>query len=120
MRVAMLVLLTAVAVLAVFVLSNERNRDTIFDPEGFMREGAKFGVSIGQPLGLATAVLRRSNWRYFAAHNGGYCIRHRYTADMKVTVFFDGSWRKTTLCIASKHGRVVSIQWNAAPFTPEF
>lgn len=118
-RIALFLIVIGAIAFAILFASSERNRAALLSQEGFITEGSKFGVSVGQTTESAATTLRRANWQYIETKNGGYCYRHVYSTATKVVVFFDESWRKTTFCLGTKDGHVISIQWNADPFTPD-
>lgn len=103
----------------IVLLSGERSRTALFQPQGFLTAGEQFGIAVGEPIDEAASALRNADWHFVGVQNGGYCIRRLYPPTTKVIVYYDPSWRKTTLCIVEKDKRVSSIQWHAAPFTPE-
>jgi len=119
MRTAILVMFVTVIALAALMASSERNQIALLNQQGFINQGGKLGVSIGQSVEGAAATLQRSNLQFFDNKNGGPCGRHRYPSDTKVTSFVDSGWRKITFCIGSKGGKVTSIQWLAMTFAPE-
>jgi hypothetical protein len=115
-RIGLLVLVGAGVIL---LITSERSRIALFHPDGFLTAREQFGVAVGEPIDEATSDLREANWQFVGVQFGGYCIRHRYPPTAKVVVYYDPSWRKTTLCIVEQDERVHSIQWHAAPFIPE-
>ena len=118
-RLFLLVTLSAMTAFVTFIARSERNRIALIDRKGFIVRGEKFGVSIGDSTQLAASILQRDGYEYVDTQRGGYCIAKHYAADVELLVYFDDSWRKTTVCVGTRDARVLSIQWNAGTFTPE-
>jgi hypothetical protein len=102
-----------------FFFASEANRSALFAQEGVATTGRRFGISMGESEHSAVATLSKVGWRYDHRQNGGNCVRHAYPATKTMTVLFDKSWRKGTICLISTSARIDAVEWYFAPFSPE-
>ena len=109
--------LAAIALVAVLLFfSFEPNRLAISWTGGFVKEGAKFGVQIGQPADTAQASLAKMGWKFSEILDGHECLSKNYPDGVRVELYEDRTWRSGSLCLASKDNRVLSIEWDYTPF----
>lgn len=102
----------------IIIFGNESNRISLFIRHGFIEHGSRFGISVGQKYERLPSVLPNSHLNLVGIQHGGYCYHHNYPDNEIVSVYYDQSWRKMTVCIGEKAGRVASLQWDASSFQP--
>jgi hypothetical protein len=112
-------LLSGLLILFVTAICDERGGSALFRPEGSIYTGEKFGVNIGEDIEKADTTVQSSGWKYSERQLGGKCVRHSYSAGQSMYVYYDKSWRRGTLYLISRLGKIQSLEWYFQPFTPE-
>jgi hypothetical protein len=109
--------LVAVAIAA--FLSVAENRDLLLRGGGYMESGEKYGVTVGLPTLDALKILKDRGYVYNASYDGGLCVLKRFPPGNRLDVMFDETWRKGSICVASKNGHVVGLEWaHGFPWAP--
>lgn len=109
----------ALIALTVWVLSDEFNLRAITGSAGATRAQAALGLPIGMPAAQAAARLEDKGLVEFQDDTPAVpCLNGVYAADETVRLFADDSWRRGTVCLASREGRISQIVWRFAPLTP--
>lgn len=100
----------ALAVLLAIFLWNAANRAALVGPDGYTDIGARLGVRVGTARQQATAAFRRLGFTPYGDQTGGMCLSHSYGNDTRVEILADDSWRHGTICVASKHNRIIALE----------
>jgi hypothetical protein len=103
---------TAVALVSI----DERNRTALFNASGRVEKGSKLGIEIGLARDEAARRLKKRGFSFDRAlQTPGACLYWTYTEDQLVERWSDRSWRRGTVCLAFREGKVVSIGWRFEP-----
>jgi hypothetical protein len=94
-----------------YFLSDEYNRVAVLGSEGSIDSGSKFGLEIGMLRSDADAILNTRGLELVESFYGGSCLNRSYPDDQRIEVWSDDSWRRGTICLASKNDTVDSIGW---------
>jgi len=112
------VIFTVLWILAVLeVATNASARAVLFRPNAIVEVGDGFGVSIGSARSDALDGLRRA-LRHAETKSGGTCLFREFSDEYVLDVFRDDTWRRGTVCIASRDDVVVAVVWMFNPFMP--
>jgi hypothetical protein len=104
----------AVAAMAgpAILFADDLSRTALLESAGYIVEGRKFGVAVGDDRRAAIRRLTRgSQIRRHETLNGGTCLMREYDTGVTVDVFLDSSWRNGSICLASRNGRIEEIAW---------
>lgn len=94
---------------AVWLLSSDLNRIALFNTYGQKSSGHLAGVRIGQSQDEAASQFIRMGMISAPYADDGSCPLHgSFDA---ILVFIDTSWRRGTICIGLRKGRVSSFAW---------
>jgi len=99
-----------IAVAAILILS-PLTRVAITRSKGKIDEGRFLDVEIGSMSAAAHKALTDRGFRHIERTQGGNCMGIFYEANFEVNLYFDDSWRRGTICVASIDGRVRSVRW---------
>jgi hypothetical protein len=102
-----------------FFLADPRNLVAL-NPDGLLTSGKRFGLEIGMPMNQAAARMNAlPGMRTLKVMQGGLCIGHAFQADRQVLVLGDDSWRRGSVCLIGRNGRLEKIGWQYG-FWPSF
>jgi len=118
MKLISKIALIAIVIGGAIFFSNDRNR-AYFGSRGNIEEGKKFGIKIGDSRVNVISHLEKSNFENITSDqplnsNPQECHFIVYADDIKVDVFWDASWRRGIICVASQDGIVVRMSWDYA------
>jgi hypothetical protein len=94
-----------------FLLSDELNRTAFHQEHGHIANGKKFGISVGAPAYVAQGVLNARGLILARRSDGGNCYGRMYPKQYNLIVYFDGTWRHGSVCIASINNQIKEISW---------
>ena len=116
-KVTAFVILVAVclAILAGWLLANERTRLTLLKPNGFIDSGQALGVAIGDSRNSALQKLRNSGMAFQRTQNGGTCFFREVQPGRELDTFFVTSWHGGMVCVVSRDERVEELIWAFQP-----
>lgn len=116
MRKHLLLLFGIVAlIVAGWLLTDARNRLTIFQPNGFIQSGSVLGVEVGDARSSAQSKLRSQGMTFSATKNGGTCFFRPVKPDRQLDIFFVQSWHGGVICIVSRNEHVEELIWAFQP-----
>ena len=118
MKGTLLAGLTVTMIAVGYLALDDFNRAGILASRGTIEEGSKFGVEIGMELDDAGHVLRERGLRPAALTAPASCHERTYSAERELELWYDDTWRRGTICLASVHGQVVSVSWRYDWMTP--
>lgn len=96
-------------------------RQYLIGTAGIISNGEKYGVSIGKSVDTARRIFETNNFEespYYISSNSIGCLGFVETRPLDKIVFVDKSWRRGTVCVASKEGVVEYIAWRYSFFDP--
>lgn len=112
----------ALVILSAFFLwfaSNPFNRAALFGSGGRSETTAHFGIAIGMPSEAASAILAENGFGRDQPQNAGRCLGRDFAeAQEQLELWRDRSWRRATICIGTRDGRVRSLVWSFGPWMP--
>jgi hypothetical protein len=109
-------LLVLLAFPATWLLSGDLNRIALFNAYGQKTSGHLAGVRIGQTRDEAIAQFLRMEMISATYADDGSCpLRGSFDGAL---VFLDTSWRRGTICVGLREGRVSAFAWRYNFFQP--
>jgi len=116
---AWMIMLTAFALWAAFILSDWRNRASLFDGGfgsiGHIEDGAMFGAEVGSSPSEADEALGRHGYRRLGNYELGRCGDRDIGSD-EVGIAYEEQRRRMlrggSFCLVVKNGAVSAIGWN--------
>ena len=103
--------LTVMLIALGYLAFDDFTRAGLLASQGHAEEGSKFGVEIGMELDDAGHGLRERGLRPVALTAPASCHGRIYAAEHELELWYDDTWRRGTICLASVNGRVESISW---------
>lgn len=94
--------------------ADERNRKTLFEPQGKVQGNREFGVGLGDARANAMKALANNGFKHVFSEPDGECGGVKGEIDS----FRDYGWRHGGICLASANGVVVAMAWDFRPFGP--
>lgn len=105
--------LAAISVAVVAFLSDPFNLAGVYGSQGFIRSGEKFNISVGGSRSQATAMLRKKGINAVAPTSTFHgCFVNPVPPSQQIELFWDRSWRRGTICIASSKDTVTALGWH--------
>ncbi len=118
MKAVIGVIVVVLLAMSAIELANESTRALVFRPNGVEERGSAFGVQVNDTRGDAADALARRHFTRVQTKAGGRCLLRNFSSDYVLDLFDDNTWRKGTICIATREGRVEAILWMFNPFMP--
>lgn len=115
MKRLLTIIVIGLSVSAFFIFLDERTKLTIFQPNGFIKSGTVFGISIGEDPNSARKKLQRKKIIFYETNIGGTCAFRRLHADVRIDYYLVNSWHGGNVCIVSKQERIYEIIWAFQP-----
>jgi len=120
----MLKLVVGLASLAVVVVggiafaADEDNANALASSAGFIREGSKFGIRVGDHISAADWNARQHHFQLYSRDDLQTCLSQEYPATEAIVVYKDDSWRRGTVCVAfnRRSGKIAAVEWSYAAF----
>lgn len=104
-------------IVAGWLLTDARNRLTLFQPNGFIQSGSVLGVEVGDTRSSAQSKLRSHGMIFSETKNGGTCFFRPVKPDRQLDLFFVQSWHGGIVCIVSRNERVEELIWAFQPIS---
>lgn len=109
--------LVGVGILSAVFLADERNQQALFQPEGEVTSGVKFGASIGDPREVVRRALEEKGFKFVLTEDAGTCGKTNSSTGEYLDLFRDFSWRRGGLCVlVSSVGATKVLGWSYQPF----
>jgi hypothetical protein len=86
-------------------------RLALFNSEGHITHGSFLDIEVGDSSESAADAMKRHEFKLVRVSAGGECMGVIHSISNHVELYFDDSWRRGTICLVSKKGRIVAIDW---------
>lgn len=106
------IIVLALLALPIGLLAADSRRSIFLGLSGVARHGERFGVTVGEPMSAAAdKLLKLPGVELYQRRNGGLCLFRDLPRGHQIDIYADDSWRKGTICVIGRKGRVVEIIW---------
>lgn len=94
------------------LLSKKVFQKALFEPNGTIREGGVFGISIGSQSGEIAPVLSRLKFSRGSKSVLQYCPDDIFAESSHSEVYTRQNWPSGMICVLYKDDRVTTIYWS--------